>query len=229
MRRSARARGLQSELIAMRSAAVISLALLLSTVAGAAPQTPAPADLAARVQAHYAQVRDFTASFTLTQTSSLLPRPTIERGSVKVKKPGRMRWLYTVDKKEFVADGSMLYSFFPRDKYVNVNPLPKGDDASTALLFLTGRGDLARDFTSSLDGDQPAGEWRLHLKPKTKQTDFTSLTLEVDRATLAMRGITVVDDQGGTSKFRFEGLKENVGLADREFEFKIPPGVEVRK
>ena len=215
----------------MRSVALTLLTVLICAagVSGAARQTPAPADLAARIQAHYAQVRDFTASFTLTQTSGLLPRPTTERGSVKVKKPGRMRWLYTADKKEFVADGAMLYSFFPRDKYVNISPLPKGDDASTALLFLTGRGDLARDFTSGLEGDQPAGEWRLNLKPKTKQADFTALTLEVDRATLAMRGITVVDDQGGTSKFRFEGLKENVGLNDREFEFKIPPGVEVRR
>ena len=213
----------------MRSVGLTLLAVLLSAAAGAAGQAPSAADLAARVQAHYAQVRDFTASFTLTQSSALLPRPTIERGSVKVKKPGRMRWLYTADKKEFVADGSMLYSFFPRDKYVNVNPLPKGEDASTALLFLTGRGDLARDFTSTLDGDQPAGEWRLNLKPKAKQTDFTSLALEVERTTLALRGITVVDDQGGTSRFRFEGLKENVGLADRDFEFKIPPGVEVRK
>jgi outer membrane lipoprotein carrier protein len=213
----------------MRSAGLTLLAAVLSAGTGAAGQTPSAADLAARVQAHYAQVRDFTASFTLSQSSALLPRPTTERGSVKVKKPGRMRWLYTADKKEFVADGSMLYSFFPRDKYVSVNPLPKGDDASTALLFLTGRGDLARDFTSTLDGDQPAGEWRLNLKPKAKQTDFTSLALEVERTTLALRGITVVDDQGGTSRFRFEGLKENVGLADREFEFKIPPGVEVRK
>ena len=213
----------------MRSVGLTLLAVLLSAAAGAAGQAPSAADLAARVQAHYAQVRNFTASFTLTQSSALLPRPTTERGSVKVKKPGRMRWLYTADKKEFVADGSMLYSFFPRDKYVNVNPLPKGEDASTALLFLTGRGDLARDFTSTLDGDQPAGEWRLNLKPKAKQTDFTSLALEVERTTLALRGITVVDDQGGTSRFRFEGLKENVGLADRDFEFKIPPGVEVRK
>jgi len=213
----------------MRSVGLTLLAVLLSAAAGAAGQAPSAADLAARVQAHYAQVRDFTASFTLTQSSALLPRPTTERGSVKVKKPGRMRWLYTADKKEFVADGSMLYSFFPRDRYVNVNPLPKGEDASTALLFLTGRGDLARDFTSTLDGDQPAGEWRLNLKPKAKQTDFTSLALEVERTTLALRGITVVDDQGGTSRFRFEGLKENVGLADRDFEFKIPPGVEVRK
>jgi outer membrane lipoprotein carrier protein len=213
----------------MRSVGLTLLAVLLSAAAGAAGQAPSAADLAVRVQAHYAQVRDFTASFTLTQSSALLPRPTTERGSVKVKKPGRMRWLYTADKKEFVADGSMLYSFFPRDKYVNVNPLPKGEDASTALLFLTGRGDLARDFTSTLDGDQPAGEWRLNLKPKAKQTDFTSLALEVERTTLALRGITVVDDQGGTSRFRFEGLKENVGLADRDFEFKIPPGVEVRK
>lgn len=213
----------------MRSAGVALVALVVSGPVVATVQTPTAADLASRIQAHYSQVRDFTATFTLSQSSGLLPRATVERGTVRIKKPGRMRWLYTSDKKEFVADGTMLYSYFPRDKHVNVHALPKGNEASTALLFLTGRGDLSRDFTSTVPAAQPAGEWHLDLKPKAKETDFMSLALEVDRTTLALRGITVVDDQGGTSKFRFEGLRENVGLADREFEFKIPPGVEIKK
>ena len=36
-----------------------------------------------------------------------------------------------------------------------------------------------------------------------------------------------VDAQGGTSSFSFTNLKENVGLADKEFAFKIPRGVDV--
>jgi outer membrane lipoprotein-sorting protein len=35
------------------------------------------------------------------------------------------------------------------------------------------------------------------------------------------------DAQGGTSTFSFLNLKENVGVADSEFVFRIPRGVDV--
>jgi outer membrane lipoprotein-sorting protein len=49
----------------------------------------------------------------------------------------------------------------------------------------------------------------------------------VDPASLDIRGLVTVDSQGGTSSFSFMNLKENVGLADRDFAFKIPRGVDV--
>lgn len=192
-------------------------------------QTPSASDLAARVQARYNTIHDFTADFTQRQTSPLLPRPVTERGDVKVKKPGRMRWTYaTGDRNQVVSDGTMIYFYFPRDRYVSPSPMPKDDEASTALLFLAGQGNLTRDFAVSLPADQPSGEWQLQLLPRAKEADFESLTLEVDRATLAFRGLVTVDEQGGTSAFRFTNLRENRGLTEREFEFAIPRGVEVR-
>jgi outer membrane lipoprotein carrier protein len=204
--------------------AAVTLSGLLS-----AQGAPSAQSLAARVQAHYSTVKDFTADFTLTQTSGLLPRPVVEHGQVKIKKPSRMRWTYaSSDQNEFISDGSRFYSYFPKDKYVTSSPLPKGDEASTALLFLAGRGDLTRDFVATVPDEMQAGEWRLILKPTSKQADFKTLTLDVDRTSLAMRGLTVVDDQGGVSKYRFDNLRENRGLTDREFEFSIPKGVELR-
>jgi outer membrane lipoprotein-sorting protein len=35
------------------------------------------------------------------------------------------------------------------------------------------------------------------------------------------------DKQGGQSTFTFTNMKENVGLSDGEFTFKIPRGVDV--
>jgi outer membrane lipoprotein carrier protein len=190
---------------------------------------PAASDLAARVQARYNTIRDFTADFTQRQTSPLLPKPVLERGDVKVKKPGRMRWTYaTGDRNQVVSDGVTIYFYFPRDRYVSPSPMPKGDDAPTALLFLAGQGNLTRDFMVSLPANQPADEWHLLLRPRAREADFESLTLEVDRATLAFRGLVTADEQGGTSAFRFTNLRENRGLADHEFAFVIPRGVEVR-
>jgi outer membrane lipoprotein-sorting protein len=49
----------------------------------------------------------------------------------------------------------------------------------------------------------------------------------VDPVSLAIRGLVTVDAQGGKSTFSFVNLKENVGLADKDFAFKIPRGVDV--
>lgn len=204
-------------------------------LAGGAPITAgqAPPDaptLASRIQTRYGTIRDFTATFTLVHTDPLLPKPLSERGEVRIKKPGRMRWTYSSgDRQQFVSDGTMAYAYFPRDRVVHIRDVPREGQASTALLFLAGRGDLNRDFVASLPADQPAGEWRLQLRPRTKQADFETLTIEVDRASLAIRGLTAVDEQGAIRAFRFSDLRENPGLADRDFEFVIPRGVEVRR
>lgn len=187
-------------------------------------------ELAKLLQAHYSTVRDFTADFTHQYRGGALRQALSERGNVKVKKPGRMFWTYIApEKKQFVSDGSKIYSFIEAEKVVYITDLPKGEDASTALLFLTGRGDLVRDFRPALPKAQPAGAWQLDLAPKTAQTDFTSLSVIVDPRTLQLRGLISTDPQEGVSTFTFSNLRENVGLADNQFAFKIPRGVEVRR
>jgi outer membrane lipoprotein carrier protein len=211
------------------SALTLVAVLVAGSPAGAASQAPTASDLAARIQARYNTIRDFTADFTQRQTTPLLPKPVVERGDLKIRKPGRMRWTYaTGDRNQVVSDGTMMYAYFPQDRYVSRSPVPKGDEASTALLFLAGQGNLTRDFTATMAAEQPDGEWRLVLRPRTRNADFETLTLEVDRTTLAFRGLSILDDQGGTSAFRFSNLRENRGLNDSEFEFVIPRGVEVR-
>jgi outer membrane lipoprotein carrier protein len=193
-----------------------------------ADQAPPSADqLAKQLQAHYDQVRDFTADFTQSFRGVALPQQTTERGRVLVKKPYKMRWTYTApERKELVADGIQFWDYRPIDRVVLVQPLPKEGEASTALLFLAGRGNVTRDFTPALAPRHPEGEWHLSLVPKSKQADFSSLVVQMDRRTLVMRGLVKTDDTG-TWTYRFQSLRENVGLADNAFTFKPPAGVEV--
>jgi outer membrane lipoprotein carrier protein len=142
-----------------------------------------------------------------------------------------MRWVYAApDAKEFVSDGFKLYSYIPQDKQVFVTDVPQNDQASTPALFLAGKGDLARDFTASaadVPQGMPAGSRALKLVPRAKQQEYDWLILVVDPATLQIRGLVTVDAQGGQSSFSFANLKENVGIADKEFAFKMPRGVDV--
>jgi len=195
-----------------------------------APAPPPAADLARLLQAHYDKVRDFTADFTHRYRGGVLRQALTERGRVRIKKPGRMDWTYTApEKKQFVSDGTRIYTYIAAENVVYISDVPQGDQTSTALLFLTGRGNLVRDFRAALPDAAPAGLWQLDLTPKASQADFTALTLFINPETLALRGLASTDAQGGVSTFDFTNLRENVGLSDNQFTFKIPKGAEIRQ
>lgn len=204
-------------------------ALLLMAPAVAAGQTRPPAvDTARAVQQKYDLVKDFSADFTHVYEGGVLKKKSTERGTVQIKKPGRMRWEYTApDKKVFVSDGRKIYSYIPADKQVIVSSVPADDEATTAVLFLAGKGHLTRDFKVSYADSAADGTWALRLDPRQKQRDYDWLVIGVDPKTLHIRSLTAADQQGGRSTFQFTNYRENTGVADTVFAFKIPRGTDV--
>ncbi|MCC7416025.1 MAG: outer membrane lipoprotein carrier protein LolA [Acidobacteria bacterium] len=209
------------------------LAALLAAAAGAPTRAAEPdaAELAQALQRKYDTVRDFSADFVHTYEGGVLRKRLTERGRLIVKKPGKMRWVYTQpEPKEFVSDGVKLYSYIPQDRQVFVTDVPAGDRASTPALFLAGKGELLRDFavsTVDVPPGMPDGTRALKLVPRTPQQEYDWLILVVDPETLQLRGLVTADAQGGRSSFAFANLKENVGIADRDFAFRMPRGVDV--
>jgi outer membrane lipoprotein-sorting protein len=63
--------------------------------------------------------------------------------------------------------------------------------------------------------------------PKRSDPDVEWLILVVDSRSLQLRQLEASDKQGGRSTFTFSNLKENRGLSDKLFEFRIPRGVDV--
>jgi outer membrane lipoprotein carrier protein len=211
-----------------RLAGALLALLLLPAPAGARPAQPSPEEVARAVQRHYDQVKDFTADFTHTYTGGVLKKTITERGTVQIKKPGRMRWEYTSpERKTFVSDGHKIYSYVPADRQVVVASMPKEHEATTAVLFLAGKGDLTRDFAVSFTTGGSDDTWALRLEPKRKQRDYDWLVLVVDRKTDQIRRLVAADQQGGTSTFDFTNYRENTGLTDKIFAFSIPRGVDV--
>ena len=204
--------------------------LLLLAPAGAGSQARPPAAETARALQHkYDTVKDFSADFTHTYEGGVLGKKSSERGTVQIKKPARMRWEYTApDKKLFIADGHKIYSYIPADKQVTISNMPGPDEATPAVMFLAGTGNLTRDFSVSY---APAGEtpdtWALRLDPRQKQRDYDWLVIVVDRKTLQIRSLSAADEEGGRSTFAFTNYRENTGVSDKVFEFKIPRGVDV--
>lgn len=211
-------------------AALIIAALLPASETARAQSTSNPSELAARVQQRLATIRDFSGDFVQTYEGGVLRTKTTERGTMSIKRPGRMRWVYAKpERKEFVSDGVRLYTHLIQDKQVIVSPAPNPGDGTVPALFLAGQADLSKDFQPSLVElpGVPPGLVGLRLVPKKADPDYEWLALGIEPKSFQIQYLVAADRQGGKSSFAFSNLKENRGLTDKEFEFRIPRGVDV--
>jgi outer membrane lipoprotein carrier protein len=213
----------------MRTVSALLLASSLYSMGLAQlPAQPPATSVAAALQQKYDRVQDFSADFVQEAESGVLRKKLTERGTVLIKKPGKMRWAYkSPEEKLFVSDGLRMYMYTPADRQVIQSAVPSDDQATTAVLFLTGKGRLTRDFDVSFTEGGTSDTYALRLQPKLPQRDYDWLQLVVDRTTLQIRSLTAADKQGTRSTFRFSNLKENIGLTDKTFAFSIPRGVDV--
>jgi outer membrane lipoprotein carrier protein len=201
----------------------VTAALLAALLAPAAPKTAAEF-LARRIEERQSAAPDLSARFTQTYRSGALGRTLVERGEVKVKRPGRMLWEYkTPEKKTFVSDGQKFYFYVPADKQVIVRE--QDPTRSLPALLLSGKGGLLSEFEASLEPGPP-GRSRLKLVPRSPDPEIARVFLEVD-GDHRIRRIEVEDAQGSQSAFDFDDIRENLGLSDRTFRFEVPHGVEV--
>jgi len=207
-------------------AALVASAIAVVTCLQAAE--PTAQELARSLQRKYDSITDFSADFVHTYRGGVLRTQTSERGTVKVKKPGKMRWVYTApEPKEFVSDGVKIYSHIPQDRQVLVSPMPADGDASTPALFLSGKGDIVRDFTAAIVESPVAGAVGLKLTPKKAEAQYDYFVVATSQPGLQIRALATRDRQGGDSVITFMNLKENQGITDKEFAFRIPKGADV--
>jgi outer membrane lipoprotein carrier protein len=206
------------------------LAAGLSTSAAAPNGPPAPGvdpqaeALAQRLDARHRRTGDLRARFIQSYRSGLLGREVIERGSVSIKRPGRMLWEYRdPERKTFVSDGTRYYFYVPADRQVIVRD--QAGDQGLAALLLSGDAAILDKFEVALE-PAATGVQRLRLLPRRPDAEVERVFLEVDARDRIVL-LEVHDVQGNRSRFRFEDLRENTGLPDRLFRFEIPRGVEV--
>jgi outer membrane lipoprotein carrier protein len=203
--------------------ALLTPLALAGALLAAAPTARSAEDVARRVEERQRGVRDLQARFVQTYRSGVLGREIVERGTVSIKSPGRMRWEYDdPEPKTFVCDGKTFYFYVPADKQVIVRD--QADARGITAQLLAGRIAIEEQFLVGLE--TLAGHERLRLTPRKPDPEMDRVYLDVD-ASDRIRGIEIFDPQGNRSRFEFLGLRENIGLPDRLFHFEMPKGVEV--
>lgn len=184
-------------------------------------------EIVQRLQARYERVHSFSARFHQVFRSREFDRE--ETGIVLMKKPGRMYWEYQYPvPKLFLADGKKTYFYVPKDNQVMVADMKP--EAGTPLLFLAGKGKIREDFQVELESREKPLQpehFLLRLTPKTAQGTFTHLLLEIIPSTYQIHRLSVIEPIGNRNDYILTDFKENVDIHDRQFQFKLPRGVEV--
>ncbi len=203
----------------MRPVAALLAAVLL--LPGAARASPADARaLARRVQGFYERTQDLEARFTQTYRYAALGRAQVSRGTLKVKKPGMIRWDYLEPERKVLAvKGSRLVQYEPEANQAYVDPKFDASAMSAAVTFLVGKGDLLKEFDASV-GEGGA----LVLRPKKADPRVESVALTVGPSG-EVSSTRVVDGSGNVNQIAFEDIRRNVGLRDADFEVALPRDV----
>jgi len=109
------------------------------------------------------------------------------------------------------------------------------DQLPSAFSFLTGSGNLERDFEVRLlehDDEKFRGGYVLQLIPRKSNPNYEQLvfyvrTLSSDgkRAGVVQR-VLIIDSAGNRNRFDFSNLKFNRDVPDKRFAYRPPRGTE---
>jgi outer membrane lipoprotein carrier protein len=211
--------GYHRDVVGLRTTALSLIVLLPGFALASSPAE----DLARRVEERHRRAHDLVARFVQSYRSGLIGREVVERGHLSLKPGGRMRFEYEApERKTFVSDGQRIYLYVPADRQVIVKV--QDTERSLPARLLAG-GEILSHFAATLEPAR-GGFSRLRLVPRKDDPEVASAVLVVD-ADARIRAIEITDAQGGTSRFDFAEMRENVGVKDAVFRFEIPKGVEV--
>ena len=206
------------------------MALLLALLLAVPAKDPARA-IARRVQAFYAQKKDFSASFQQRYTYVAIGRTEDSEGLVRVKKPGLVRWDYAKpEKRTLYLQGKTLWIWRPDDQEAQVKRNFGGDQLSSAFTFLWGKGDLLKEFSPKAvpaPSGLPAGDG-LELTPLKPAAGVQKLLFVVGKDGQVLASV-VTNPQGDVNQIVFGEARVDQGLPDSLFQFAPPKGAYVQE
>ena len=157
------------------------------------------------IESVYQSVTDLSADFIQETHVEVLNKIVKQQGKIFLKKGGKLRMEYTSpERKLYLSDGKQPDELIPHD----------------ALSFLIGFGSIRKVFRiapSKIFGIVPENSIALHLKPRSKQSPYTSLDVLFD-ADRKIQKLLIRNPSGNVTTYSFAHVTTNSKLADSLFQ-----------
>jgi outer membrane lipoprotein carrier protein len=175
------------------------------------------------VEKHYQEVRDLTANVVQKNFLKSLDKTQTFEGKLLIKKPGKLRLEY-VNGQLILIEGKDALFYSRKNEQLIKRTFTDFAHMNVPVAFLLGAAHIRDDF-DVLQPD-PKTPRLLELIPKKSGAAMKKLAIVSDESGSIIR-ITIDDKSGNSTIISFSSVKENTGLSDKTFTFKVPKGTEI--
>jgi outer membrane lipoprotein carrier protein len=162
-----------------------------------------------------------------SQTYSVSRRPAqVERGTLFLRKPGKMRWDYAAPAgKVFLSDGKNVQLYTPLNNRLEKSRLKESEDLRAPLAFLLGKLNFWKEFRSFSSRPEGDSMW-VTATPNSDQLAYNSVDFLIAPDARITR-VRITGQDHSILDFTFTNEQLNVPVNPSMFAFTPPPGTEI--
>jgi outer membrane lipoprotein carrier protein len=177
------------------------------------------------VETRYNQAKTLQVLFKEDYTPPNGARRT-ESGLLLLRKPGRMRWVYSQPAgKLFISDSKNLWLYTPASNRAEKMKLRESDDMRVPLAFLLGKLDFDKEF-QNLAWTAEGPDTRITGEPKVDNLPYSKVEFVVT-PDYRIREVKVTGFDRSILQFAFDQERMNPKLDGELFKFVVPKGAEL--
>ncbi|MBI9084681.1 MAG: outer membrane lipoprotein carrier protein LolA [Desulfobacterales bacterium] len=170
----------------------------------------------------------FSARFTQTATLKAMDITDTASGTIRVKRPGKMRWAYeTPEPQLIVTDGQMLWIYRPEDNQVMVGAAPEFFGGGKGAGFLSDMKQMREDFDIAMAPPESDDRFRLKLVPRRQGLGVAQIYVGVSKKAFDVEQILTVNAYGDETRITLSDIAFENTMADSDFVFAIPEDAEI--
>lgn len=170
------------------------------------------------------QVKSFDAQFKQTSKDSQGRVLQTISGILKVKKPSKLNWRTNPPYEQLVvSDGKLVWVYDMDLEQVSIRKLDNRVQETPALLLSGSSEDIKKHFKVKLKAVKKQKTYSLTPKDESQLYSRIEFVYQGER----LDKMVIFDAAGQITSIEFSKQKLNNPIADKEFEFIVPEGVDV--
>jgi outer membrane lipoprotein carrier protein len=189
-------------------------------------QTLTVDEVVQRIRESREKTKDFSADLLQEKKISLLKEKVISKGRIRFKKPDKISIeFFHPETSQMVYDGKTFLLYFKEEKMAERYQVQGNPVVEKYLLF------------SKDPFQEKLAQWRivedretvlaLEILPKVKDALFVKTRMWISKKDWIITGMEMVEKNGDTTTLRYSNMRVNMGLADSDFEIRLPKDVKV--
>src|SRR4030043_2206102 len=189
-------------------------------------QTLTVDEVVQRIRESREKTKDFSADLLQEKKISLLKEKVISKGKIRFKKPDKISIeFFHPETSQMVYDGKTFLLYFKEEKMAERYQVQGNPVVEKYLLF------------SKDPFQEKLAQWRIvedresflvmEILPKVKDPLFVKTRMWISKKNWIITGMEMVEKNGDTTTLRYSNMRVDMGLADSDFEIRLPKDVKV--